>query len=342
MRLLTKWQKSNANATGGGPTTPQPAEITMEATGPLLEVFANFGHLMTGRVPFDSDGLRENVAAAASMETGDGGLENSGEQQNNAEKENGGDSDKENGGNAENGNGGEQLITFDLPSCSQAIRNAPISPANVVPLPQPSTSRRTPKQYFATSAQRRRVPAKQMATATSSSDSNNMIQEKQIDFWEKRCQYIDNQERRANEYHCMRMQYRQRIYEQQMAFWAAAIHRQGATIVPITDVGNVHIIDADNVQNPDAGSVQIIDGNNVPLIDEDNVQNIDADNGHVSAVRTGPVKAHVHPFNWNVRNTPPTPVEVDAQNAAPYDEIDYLESSESEVDDENDEDYVPA
>lgn len=50
--------------------------------------------------------------------------------------------------------------------------------------------------------------------------------EEQKLFWEKRCQYIDSQHKQSDEYHRMRMQRRQAIFERQMAYWEAAIARQ--------------------------------------------------------------------------------------------------------------------
>lgn len=57
MRLYSKCLSQNTTLTGGGPLVAKPKEVKIEPSGSILQVFQQFGHLMTGRVPFYSNGL---------------------------------------------------------------------------------------------------------------------------------------------------------------------------------------------------------------------------------------------------------------------------------------------
>lgn len=256
MRLHSKWEKENVTINGGGTKTPKPTDVKIEPTGSILQVFYRFGHLMTGRVAFDSDMLSESNGAVKTA-VDNNGLDDKYASDDNAVDDNAVDDNAADDISVVHNNGMAQAIagtprptakiTSDAYAALMQDQNRNETAPSIV-AQTPSTAANPSSQFFPTNSQRRRPI--------------NVIHAKQMQFWEMRCEYIEQQKQQAVEWHEKRMQHRQQIFQQQMAFWnAATAHRSIGAAAITTDCGNIFTENGITNIDTDANATLVINTN---------------------------------------------------------------------------------
>lgn len=202
MRLYTKWQQTNANESD--PTLPKPKEVKMAPTASTMQVFQRFGHLMWPQAirPVDSDGP---VMVTANVNTADA--------------------------NANSTVASLQAIPITSLKATETItsgafdalmQNAKAVNTEVVSITLNSAE--TPsKTNFSPSPIATGAEAASNTTSDQhqrpSTHNNSKIHSIKLRFWHKRCEYIEQLKKQANESHAMRAA----VYQRQLAFWDAAI-----------------------------------------------------------------------------------------------------------------------
>lgn len=204
MRILRKWERNNAIRTGGGPPLPKPSEVRIEATGAIAQVFDCYGHLMTGRIPFDSDrpddeNECDDLVSQTVMSSSSAVPATATSDVYNATSElldlfNSSVDPTELDRPTELTQTGE--IDLEVAKVDSKWPAAPSKPANVFSWPPP----RPPRQYFGTSDQRRN---KRMSNSTSQPPPtwNN-----QNEFWAERAQYMRQEQAQSAALHRKRIE----------------------------------------------------------------------------------------------------------------------------------------
>lgn len=236
MRMLKRWERQNTTRTGGGPPQPKPSEIKIEASGSVLEVFERFGHLMTGRVPFDSDRPDDNENEDPNSEPIAAVVESLPSQLTNT----------------------PTIITTTVndDAIDDAIDDVPDDVVLLPTLPtaidqRPTPPARKPRQYFATADQRRR-PIDKSCTA-------------QNEFWQERVRYIQNEQQQSAELHRMRIKILQEesamrisVIKLKSEYWKASVaaikasndKNTVATTTPVAD-DLIQYLESDDYEDDD-------------------------------------------------------------------------------------------